>query len=364
VGNILYAISNTQTLTYVASIDVSKPAAFSKIQEIDFPFSQWDVGVFANVTDSRIIIAGAGDECDYLNMATNCSEQKSVTQFTPIDITDPEGRLVQGTPFVGSGVVMDRWAMDFDPTTGLFRAVLSSDSPHVNTGGGSLTTWSAPTINAATQLGSVTFVVGDNITAAAFASSRVYVFSALQTTGCPAPLVIFDTSDPTHPTPLGSVTVPGAVDFLYPTGEELLALGHAATNCVAFQGTGQLSVSLIDVASGAQPHLLSNVTFGGNSAAVAASKNDLKKVFLVLQQMGLILVPYQNVGDPTNPGATQLIDFTQNGLTLRGTAAHNGLLERAFPVHNDVAAFSDQGLQVIDIANRDTPMTVATLSLL
>ncbi len=363
VGNILYVISNTNTLTYVASLDVSKPQAFAKIQEIDFPFNQWDVGVFANVSNSRIIIAGSGDECDATNIAPNCREETSVTQFTPIDITDPEGHLVQGKPFVGSGVVMDRWAMDFDPTTGLFRAVLSSDSPHVNSGGGSLTMWSASTINAATQLGSVTFVVGDNITAAAFASSRVYVFSALQATGCPAPLVVFDTSHPEKPTQLGSVTVRGAVDFLYPLGEELLALGHAETNCAAFQGTGALAVSLIDVSSGAEPKLLSEVTFGGQTAAVAASKSDLKKVFLVLQQLGLILVPYQNVRDTTAPGATQLIDFSPNGLTLRGAPPHDGLLERAFPVQNDVAAFSDQDLQVIDITNRDTPTTVATLNL-
>jgi hypothetical protein len=79
--------------------------------------------------------------------------------------------------------------------------------------------------------------------------------------------------------------------------------------------------------------------------------------------MGLILAPYQNVGDTTNPGATQLIDLSPNGLTLRGTAPHDGLLERAFPVQSDVAAFSDQGLQVIDITNRDTPTTVAMLSL-
>lgn len=364
VGNVLYVISDTDTLTYVASLDVSHPDAFAKVQEIDFPFNQWDVGVFANVTDGRIIIAGAGDECDATNDAPNCSEANSVTQFTPIDITDPAGHMVEGTPFVGTGIVMDRWAMDFDPTSGLFRAVLSSDSPHVNSGGGSLTTWSAPTIHSATQLGTATFKVGDNITAAAFGPSRAYVFSALQATGCPAPLVVFDTSDPTKPAELGSVTVPGAVDFLYPQGQQLLALGHAATDCVAFQGTGALAVSLLDVSSGAEPKLLSTVTFGSESAAVAASKNDLKKVFLVLQEMGLVLVPYQNVGDTTDPGDTQLIDLSSTGLVLRGTAPHGGLLKRAFPVQSDVAAFSDQDLQVLDITNRDTPTTVGTLNLL
>jgi hypothetical protein len=34
---------------------------------------------------------------------------------------------------------------------------------------------------------------------------------------------------------------------------------------------------------------------------------------------------------------------------------------RAFPVQNDVVAFSDESLQVLDITNRDTPTTAAEL---
>jgi hypothetical protein len=78
--------------------------------------------------------------------------------------------------------------------------------------------------------------------------------------------------------------------------------------------------------------------------------------------MGLILVPYQSVS--MSVGGTQLIDLGAGGLSLRGVAPHMGLLERAFPVQIDVAAFSDQNLQVIDITNRDTPATVAQLKLL
>jgi hypothetical protein len=364
VGNVLYVISDTDTLTYVASIDVSHPASFQKVDELDFRFDQWDVGVFANVTDSRIVIAGAGDTCDLTGGASNCDESASVTQFTPIDITDATGRLAQGTPFVATGIVMNRWAMDFDPASGLLRAVLSSDSPHVSSGGGLLTTWAAPTIHSATQLGSLPFQVGDNITAAAFAGPRVYVASALATSGCPAPLAVFDTSNPAQPTRLGSVTVPGAVDYLRPLGQQLLGLGHADANCVAFQGTGQLAVSLFDVASGAQPSLLSQVTFGGQNATIAASQNDLQKVFLVLPGMGLVLVPYRNTGSTSDPGGTQLIDLGTGGLQLRGMAPHTGLIERAFPLQQDVAAFSDQDLQVLDITNRDAPATLAQLPLL
>jgi hypothetical protein len=87
--------------------------------------------------------------------------------------------------------------------------------------------------------------------------------------------------------------------------------------------------------------------------------------------LGLILVPYQNAnpttqdpsGTQVNQSATQLIDLGASSLTLRGMAPHQGLVERAFPVQNDVVAFSTQSLQVIDISNRDQPTTAAHISL-
>jgi hypothetical protein len=364
VGNILYVVADTDTQTAVASLDVTDPTSFIQVAEIDFPFQQWDVGVFSNVTETRIIIAGAGDDCDAHNDAAGCSESTSVTQFTPIDITDPGGKMVQGTAFVGNGIVMDRWAMDFDPKSGIFRALLSQDSPHVSSGGGSLVNWSAPTVQTATKLGELPFALGNNITAAAFASTRVYVSSVLDDKGCPAPLALFDTTDPSMPASLGSVTVPGVMDLLYPFGQQLVGFGHADSSCDPVHGSGQLAVSLVDVAEAGKPSLLSQVTFGDPGATVAASRSDLKKAFLVLEDMGLILVPFQNTADMADPGGAQLIDLAASSLTLRGSAAHTGLLERAFPVQKDLAAFSDQVLQIIDIGNRDAPSTVAHLDLM
>jgi hypothetical protein len=363
VGNILYVVADTATQTAVASLDVTDPTSFKQVAELDFPFAQWDVGVFSNVTETRIIIAGAGDDCDSKHDVTPCSETISVTQFTPIDITDPGGKMVMGAAFLGDGIVMDRWAMDFDPKSGVFRALMSSDSPHVSSGGGSLVTWSAPNVQTATKLAELPFTLGDNLTAAAFASTRVYVSSVLDGNNCPAPLAVFDTTDPSMPAALGSVTVPGVMDLVYPFGQQLVGFGHADSSCGAVHGSGQLAVSLVDVADAGMPSLLSQVTFGGANATVAAARSDLKKAFLVLEDMGLILVPYQNAADAADPGGAQLIDLATSSLTLRGSAAHTGLLERAFPVQNDLAAFSDQVLQIIDIGNRDTPSMVGHLDL-
>jgi hypothetical protein len=377
VGHILYVvgIDASGASTLVASYDVGNPSSFTKVAEVDFPFGDWDIGVFLNVTATRIIVAQTGDTCDLVHDTGSCSDVP-VTQFVPIDITDPNGALTLGTSFVGNGVVWDRWAMDFDPVSGIFRAVMSSDW-NGNSGGGALAVWSAPdTKSAPTVLGSLTFTTGDHVTATAFAGPRVYVSSNTSSTGCPDPVVVLDTTEPGHPLKLGSVAVPGVNDFLYPNGSQLISLGHAdqgtsnacgqGQDYVSFQGSGQLAVSLFDVSDAANPKLLSEVDFGGAQNTIAANRNDLKKAFLVLNAMGLILVPFQNV-NPTSTtttpaqSATQLIDLNPTSLTLRGAVPHNGLVLRAFPVQNDVVAFSDESLQVLDITNRDTPTTAAEL---
>jgi hypothetical protein len=365
--------------TLVASYDVSNPKSFAKVAEVDFPFGDWDIGVFLNVTDTRIVVAQTGDTCDVVHDTGNCTDVPA-TQFVPIDITDPNGALTLGTTFLGNGVVWDRWAMDFDAESGIFRAVMSSDW-NGNSGGGLLAVWSAPTTTSApTALGTLAFTAGDHVTATAFAGPRVYVSSNTSATGCPDPLVVLDTTNPAVPAQLGSVSVPGVNDFLYPNGNQLISLGHAdqgtSNACgqgqgyVSFQGSGQLAVSLFDMSNAEKPTLLSQVSFGGPQSTIAANRDDLKKAFLVLDSLGLILVPYQNVDttsqDPSGNGtqsATQLIDLSPASLTLRGMAPHQGLVERAFPVQNDVVAFSTTSLQVIDISNRDQPATAAQIGL-
>ena len=392
VGHILYVagIDASGADTLVASYDVSNPQAFAKVAEVTFPFGDWDIGVFLNVTDTRIVVAQTGDTCDLVHDQGSCTDVP-VTQFVPIDITDPNGALTLGTPFLGNGVVWDRWAIDFDPQSGIFRAVMSSDW-NGNSGGGMLAVWSAPTTTAApTPLGTLAFTAGDHVTATAFAGPRVYVSSNTSSTGCPDPVVVLDTTNPAKPVQAGSVAVPGVNDFLYPDGNLLISLGHAApgtsTACgqgqgyVSFQGSGQLAVSLFDVTSASNPTLLSQVTFGGAASTVSANRDDLKKAFLVLNSMGLILVPFQNVaatqdggtapeagptqdgGAAQDPSDTQLIDLGPSSLTLRGTAPHQGLVERAFPVQNDIVAFSTESLQVLDITNRDAPVTAAQIGL-
>ncbi|MHB1846413.1 MAG: beta-propeller domain-containing protein, partial [Deltaproteobacteria bacterium] len=361
VGNVLYVVSNvysweeyaatgaaqSQDLTYVASFDVTNPAAPKAVQRLDFPASGWDI--HANVTQSRIVLSESG---------WDQNSQGPITQFQPIDISDPAGALVLGQGYQAAGMVQNRWAMDFDPGTNLFRAVLQSQWGN---SGGSLQIWSAPTVQSATPTGSLALNLPEAVTAASFQGSRAYIVTAY----CTDPLWIADTTDPTKPVLEGSVSMSGELDFILPEGNQLLALGHDGSGCNLDEGGAPLAVSLFDVTDPTKPALTSRVDFGSGYTMVGASADDMKKVFQVLPQQDLILVPFQSWDQSSwqYKGGTQLIDYLSSGLTLRGFAAHAGQITRAFPVGANVVAISDRSLQVLDIQDRDNPFTVSQLDL-
>jgi hypothetical protein len=368
VGNILYVVSNVWTyyymwgapaggfgntsedLTFVASFDISNSQQMNPVAELDFPSDGWNIN--DNVTDTRIILSESGyDE----------TSGNPITQFAPIDISDPSGKLVLGNLYQASGSVDSRWAMDFDPTSGVFRAIM--DQGYGNSGG-TLEDWTASTVATATPVGVLNLNIDEAVTAATFNGPMAY----LSTANCTDPLWIADTTDPTQPKLDGSLVIPGTLDFIEPLGStQLLALGHDTSGCNVWEGSGGLAVSLFDVSNPNAPTMQSQVTFGSQYSAVNASTNDMKKAFQVLTNMspGLILVPFESWDDTsyTYNGGTQLIDLNATSLTLDGMASQQGFVERAFPVQNEIVAFSDQTLQVLDASNRNNPVTVAQIDM-
>ena len=133
--------------------------------------------------------------------------------------------------YTATGTVDDRWAMDYDPGTNLFRAVLNSNWGN---SGGALEIWNAPNVNTATPVSTLTLNITEAITAASFAGTRAYVSTAY----CTDPLWIIDTSTPATPVVAGSVQLQGAVDFLEPMGNRIVAMGHTSPGCVAWEGVG------------------------------------------------------------------------------------------------------------------------------
>jgi hypothetical protein len=337
---------------FVASFDVADPAHPSRVDQLELSADGWDV--HANVTAQRVTLSFAGWAADALGI------YGPVTQFRTIDISDPAGQLTAGAAFSAAGTVSDRWGMDFDATTGLFRAVLAAGSGS----GAEVRIWSSPAPATMEPLSHLAVPVQETLTAARFDGSRIYLVTALRLD----PLWVVDASDPANPVVAGQLTLPGQLDFLVPRGDRLVALGH--TNEAG--QPWQLAVSLLDVADLTAPKLLTRVTFGSGYGWVSAAADDLRKAFLVFEPppagIGLILVPVQG-WDPATwsyAGGTQLIDYARDALTRRGFLAHPGSVTRAFPADaagGRLVALSDQALQTIDATDRSAPSELARLDL-
>ncbi len=332
----------------VASFDLSDPTHPRPAGRLELPASGWDT--HANVTAERITLSFAGWGPD-----------GQVTHFRVVDISDPTGALVAGAEFSRPGLVKDRWGMDFDAASGLFRAVLASATWN---GGAAFQIWSSPTPDAAQPLSSLSIDVQESLTAAGFDGSRAYIVTALRTD----PLWVVDARDPANPLLAGKLTMPGQLDFIEPRGDRLVALGLTNEAGQPFQ----LAASLFDVADLASPKLLSRATFGASFGWVSATPDDLRKAFLVFDPppagIGLVLVPVQGWDQKTYAfsGGTQLLDFARDAVTLRGFLSHPGAVTRSFPADDAgtrLVALSDSALQTIDAANRDAPRELARLDL-
>jgi hypothetical protein len=341
-GPALATVDATSDLTYVASFDLSAPAAPRAVARLDFPSAGWSTT--AHVGQDRITLAQSGWGAD----------GKPHTSLRAVDISDPAGALLLGGDATVDGLVRDRWGIDFDAATGLVRAAAD---PGWNAGA-VLTTvaWADP--RAPAWRGALRIDVAESLTAARFDGDRAYLVTALRTD----PLWVIDTSDPAKPILAGHLQMPGQLDFIEPRGDRLVALGHTNEAGAPFQ----LQVSLLDVTDPGAPALLGRVLFGPDWGWVPASADDLRKAFQVLDAEGLILVPFQGF-DRTSwswQGGTQLLTFSRDALVAGGFLAHQGALRRAMSLSpGRLAALSDERLQSIDSSDRAHPVELASLDL-
>ena len=337
-------------LVYVASFAIPDPADPRPVDRLDFPAAGWDT--HASVTAERIILSQAAWDVS-----------GPLTWFRAIDISDPGGALALGAAWSCLGAVRDRWGMDLDSATGLFRAVVDAGW----NAGAALEVWSTPAPGAVEPVSrlAVDGSAGESLTSARFDGTRAYLVTAARID----PLFLVDTTDPANPRQAGiPLEMPGQLDFIEPRGDRLLALGHTNEAGKPFQ----LQVSLVGVADPAHPTLLSRAIFGGDWGWVASPADDLRKAFQVIDpapgRVGLVVVPAQG-WDATSwtwLGGTQLVDWAGDALAGRGFLPHPGAIARAFPLDASatrLGALSNQSLQVIDAADRSAPAELARLDL-
>ena len=358
VGDVLYTVSNrywwfwyyggndNEDTTTVMSLNIANPANIHLVDDYTFDRCEgWDNHI--HVTTEAIYVASSCWDYDGYN-----------TQVRYVDISNPAGQMALGAQFEFEGVVRDRWALS--EHDGVLRVVAadtwwSTDTPRIHTCNVTSPTQIQPLATLELQLPRP-----ESVTATRFDGDRAYVVTYERVD----PLYTVDLSDPTNPIQSGELEMPGWLDHIVPRGNRLVALGHDEVN-----GETRLAVSLFDVTQLSQPTLLSRVHFGEGWGWLTDERDNFDKVFKVLDDPGLILVPFMQwiensqTGWWRYKGGVQLIDFTNDALTLRGHAQHDGYIRRALVHNHRLVTLSDQRLQVMDIGDRDNPTPTADLAL-
>lgn len=359
VGDILYVVTYedgwcwgcTENLasTVVTSLDVSDETNVLQVDQLRFDDGQdawWGGPRSVSATDERMYVAGRGDW------------ETGRSTIDVIDISDPAGDLVQGAEIAVAGQIDSRWQMD--EHEGVLRVVSQAgwggqNAPRIET-------FSVASATDVAPLGALDMTLPrpETLQSVRFDGVRGYAITFEQTD----PLFTLDLSDPAAPRQVGELEIPGWVYHMEPRGDRLLGIGFDSGN-----PEGSINASLFDVSDMDNPTLLERVSFGGDWASFAEDQNRIHKSFQILDELGLLLVPFSgwNYDDGDCWGSyqsgIQLVDWQGDTLALRGVAPSHGQARRALVHEGRLLGISDLAVETFDITDRDAPSKTAETTL-
>ncbi|MEZ4314609.1 MAG: beta-propeller domain-containing protein [Polyangiaceae bacterium] len=365
VGDVLYAVSyengycwgcSDKPTTTVTSIDVGDPADIGVVDSVAFdspdPYGYGWGKRSVTVTQDRMFIAGIE--------WNGGSEGHSTIQV--VDISAPDGTLHVGAAVQAAGMIESRWQMD--EHDGVLR-VISQPGVWWTNGVPQVQTFQISSSDSVIPLATLDMVLPmpERLRSARFDGTRLYAITAEQTD----PLFTLDLSNPSQPLQVGELEIPGWVYHLEPRGDRVFALGFDPAN-----PEGSMNVSLFDVSDYAAPALVKRVAFGGDWSWAPEDQDRIHKAFKIDQDLGAIFVPYgaysyeeteSYYGCGHVDSGIQIIDFTMDSLTKRGSAPLHGFARRALIHDGKLFSISDSEVGAYDIADRDAPQQLDTVAL-
>lgn len=170
------------------------------------------------------------------------------------------------------------------------------------------------------QVGSITGLAqGERIYSARFMGNRAYIVTFRQTD----PLFVIDLENPSQPSVLGQLKLPGFSNYLHPYNDTtLLGIGKEAID-KGDQGVDilGLKISLFDVADPATPKEISSLVLGGRGSDSVALM-DYKAVLFDRERNLLAipasLTPLNNTDYQANFQGSLVFSVTPNAITERG----------------------------------------------
>ncbi len=207
---------------------------------------------------------------------------------------------------------------------------------------------------------------GERIFSARFMGDRAYMVTFVQID----PLFVIDLSDPTNPTVLGELKIPGVSDYLHPYDENhIIGIGRATDDTkerVTFSG---LKVSIFDVTDVANPIESAKFELGDRGTNSEALHDH--RAFLFDKEKGIIVLPVQlyEQGDNHYPDfvwqGAYVLDVAPNSITERGRVTHvdemteetwkywDYRIRRSLYIGDTLYTVSDRLIQANDLINME-----------
>jgi Beta propeller domain len=294
----------------------------------------------------------------------NGGEQSEVTV---IDITSPDGTMIEGDTVETAGYVQSQFHMDF--YLGMLRVF---SGPRWSDGTSShLETWNASSLATLVPVDDELFGTGDNLYAAIFLGNKAFAVTYLRID----PFHAFSVSDDGQVTEVSEYEVTGWNDFFRPVLDDTRLIGIGIND----ENGWKLAVSLYDITDLANPEpMMARAEISGESGGWTWSEaNWDHRAFSVLQgavavqaetgelETGLVLLPFSGWNDESGyTSGVQIYTFSSNTLTRRGIMQHDTPVRRTFLTDSDTAAnLSEAELSLFDPTNPDAPVELGSVAL-
>ena len=351
VGDVLYTACDSGTS--IQSVNLADPSNPRLVDTLSLPPGSNGNHVLATSTVFYVATefwssTGTG-ECAGGSNTGGSNTNDGCTIVQAVDISSPTGLLRRGASYAMTGMLKDRWGLDWDD--GVLRVLVARGRWWTSGQGASadLRTFRASTADQLDPLAWMPLATErfENVMAVRFDGPRAYVVTYRQTD----PLFTIDISNPASPFVAGHLQTPGWLDFIIPRGGRLLGVGRDQDT----QGVWRLQASLYDVTNLASPRLMTRTFFGDNYTQLPDQADNLAKVVRVIDDLGVLLVPYNaksvGYGSSSADGNVALLSFANDTLAPLGAVASVEPIRRAVPLPPaHLAAVTENLVGVIQIA--------------
>jgi hypothetical protein len=289
------------------------------------------------------------------------------SEVTVIDISNPNGTMIEGDTVETAGYVQSQFHMDFHLDT--LRVFSGS---RWSTGESShLQTWNASNLSALTPVDDEPFGTGDNLYAAIFLENKAFAVTYLRID----PFHAFSVGDDGQVAEVSEYEVTGWNDFFRPVLDDTRLIGIGIND----ENGWKLAVSLYDITNLAntEPMMARAEISGASGGWTWSEANWDHRAFSVLEnavavqapsgksETGLVLLPFSGWNEQSGyASGVQIYTYSATTLTRRGIMQHDTPVRRTFLTDSDTAAnLSEAELSLFDPTNPDAPVELGSVAL-